>query len=36
LPYGIFGRLFEGYANKHLQTIFEHRKIATIAAMETV
>jgi ligand-binding SRPBCC domain-containing protein len=34
LPYGIFGRLFEGYANKHLQTIFEHRKIATIAALE--
>ena len=23
------GRLFEGYANKHLQKIFEHRKIAT-------
>lgn len=34
LPYGIFGRLFEGYANKHLQNIFEHRKIATIAALE--
>ncbi|MGA7897921.1 MAG: SRPBCC family protein [Nitrososphaeraceae archaeon] len=34
LPCGIFGRLFEGYANKHLQKIFEHRKIATRAALE--
>ncbi len=34
LPYGIFGRLFEGYASKNLQKIFEHRRKATIAALE--
>ena len=34
LPYGILGKLFEGYANKQLQNIFEHRKIATVKALE--
>lgn len=34
LPYGLFGRLFEGYASKNLQRIFEHRRKATIAALE--
>ena len=34
LPYGIFGRLFEGYAYKHLQKIFEHREKATVEALE--
>ncbi|HEY7082202.1 MAG TPA: SRPBCC family protein [Nitrososphaeraceae archaeon] len=34
LPYGIFGRLFEGYASKNLQKIFDHRRKATIAALE--
>jgi ligand-binding SRPBCC domain-containing protein len=34
LPYGIFGKLFEGYANQQLQRIFEHRKMATIAVLE--
>jgi hypothetical protein len=34
LPYGLFGRLFEGYAIKNLQKIFEHRRQATKAALE--
>lgn len=34
LPYGIFGKLFEGYANQQVQRIFEHRKTATIAVLE--
>jgi ligand-binding SRPBCC domain-containing protein len=34
LPYGILGKLFEGYAYKQLQNIFEHRKIATVKALE--
>jgi hypothetical protein len=33
LPYGILGKLFEGYAYKQLQNIFEHRKIATVKAL---
>ena len=28
LPYCILGKLFEGYAYKQLQNIFEYRKIA--------
>lgn len=34
LPYGILGKLFDGYAYKQLQNIFEYRKIATIKALE--
>jgi ligand-binding SRPBCC domain-containing protein len=34
LPYGILGKLFEGYAYKQLQNIFEYRKIATVKALE--
>jgi ligand-binding SRPBCC domain-containing protein len=34
LPYGILGKLFEGYAYKQLQNIFEYRKTATIKALE--
>jgi ligand-binding SRPBCC domain-containing protein len=34
LPYGILGKLFEGYAYKQLQNIFECRKIATVKALE--
>ena len=33
LPYGILGKLFEGYAYRRLQKTFEHRKIATIKAL---
>jgi ligand-binding SRPBCC domain-containing protein len=34
LPYGILGKLFEGYAYKQLQNTFEYRKIATVKALE--
>jgi ligand-binding SRPBCC domain-containing protein len=34
LPYGILGKLFEGYAYKQLHKVFEHRKAATIKALE--
>jgi ligand-binding SRPBCC domain-containing protein len=34
LPYGILGMLFEGYAYKQLQNIFEYRKKATVKALE--
>jgi ligand-binding SRPBCC domain-containing protein len=34
LPYGILGKLFEGYAYKQLQYIFGYRKIATVKAVE--
>jgi ligand-binding SRPBCC domain-containing protein len=34
LPYGILGKLFEGYAYKQIQNIFEHRKLATLNALE--
>jgi ligand-binding SRPBCC domain-containing protein len=34
LPYGILGKLFEGYAYKQLQNVFEYRKIATVKALE--
>ena len=34
LPYGIIGRLLDGYAYKQIQNIFEHRKIATLNALE--
>lgn len=33
-PYNIIGKLFEGYAYKQLQDIFEHRKLATINSLE--
>ena len=33
LPYGIIGRLLEGYAYKQIQNIFEHRKISTTKAL---
>src|SRR5215207_8083420 len=35
LPYGILGKLFEGYAYNQLRKIFDHRKIATIKNLET-
>ena len=34
LPYGILGKLFEGYAYKQLKNTFEYRKIATVKALE--
>jgi ligand-binding SRPBCC domain-containing protein len=34
LPYGILGKLFEGYAYRQLQKIFEYRKVATIRALK--
>ena len=34
LPYGILGKLFDGYAYKQLQNTFEYRKIATAKALE--
>jgi ligand-binding SRPBCC domain-containing protein len=34
LPYGRLGKLFEGYAYKQIQNIFEHRKLATLNALE--
>jgi ligand-binding SRPBCC domain-containing protein len=34
LPYGILGKLFEGYAYKQLQNIFEYRKKTTVKALE--
>jgi ligand-binding SRPBCC domain-containing protein len=34
LPYGVLGKLFEGYAYKQIQNIFEHRKLATLNALE--
>jgi ligand-binding SRPBCC domain-containing protein len=34
LPYGILGKLFEGYVYKQLQKIFENRKISTIKVLE--
>jgi ligand-binding SRPBCC domain-containing protein len=33
LPYGFLGRMFEGYAYRQLEQIFEHRKQATIKAL---
>lgn len=35
LHYGWLGRLFEGYAYSQLEKIFEHRKQATIKALES-
>ena len=35
LPYGIIGKLFEGYAYNQLTKIFNHRKIETIKNLET-
>ena len=34
LPYGILGKLFEGYACKQLLKTFQYRKVATIKALE--
>ena len=34
LPYGILGKLFDGYAERMLQKLFYHRKLATIRALE--
>jgi len=34
LPYGLLGKLLEGYAYKQLQKTFEHRKTATVKALE--
>jgi len=34
LPYGVIGRLFEGYATSQLAKIFDHRQEATKAALE--
>ena len=34
LPYGMLGKLLEGYAYKQLQKTFEHRKTATVKALE--
>lgn len=36
LPYGILGKLFEGYAYNQLRKIFDYRKIATIKNLETL
>lgn len=33
LPYGFLGRMFEGYAYRQLEQIFEHRKQATIKVL---
>jgi hypothetical protein len=33
LQYGFLGRMFEGYAYRQLEQIFEHRKQATIKAL---
>jgi hypothetical protein len=35
LPYGILGKLFEGYAYNQPKKIFDYRKIATIKTLET-
>jgi len=34
LPYGMLGKLLECYAYKQLQKTFEHRKTATVKALE--
>jgi ligand-binding SRPBCC domain-containing protein len=34
LPYGRLGKLFDGYAERTLQKLFYHRKVATIRALE--
>jgi ligand-binding SRPBCC domain-containing protein len=34
LPCGILGRLFDGYAERTLEKLFYHRKLATIRALE--
>jgi ligand-binding SRPBCC domain-containing protein len=36
LPYGILGKLFEGYAYNQLRKIFDYRKKATIKNLETL
>jgi hypothetical protein len=34
LPYGILGKLFDGYVYRRLEKIFCNRKLATIRALE--
>jgi len=34
LPYGIIGKLFDGYAYRRLEKLFCNRKLATIRALE--
>lgn len=34
LPYGTIGKLFDGYAERTLEKLFYHRKLATIRALE--
>jgi ligand-binding SRPBCC domain-containing protein len=34
IPYSRIGKLFEGYAYNRLQKLFDHRKAATIRALE--
>lgn len=34
LPYGIIGKLFDGYVYKRLEKLFYNRKLATIRALE--
>jgi len=35
LPYGIIGKLFDGYTYRRLEKLFCNRKLATIRALET-
>ena len=35
LPYGIIGKLFDGYAYRRLEKLFYNRKLATIRALDT-
>ncbi|MFZ0512408.1 MAG: hypothetical protein WAM14_12435 [Candidatus Nitrosopolaris sp.] len=34
IPHSPIGKLFEGYANRRLQKLFDHRKVATIRTLE--
>ncbi len=34
LPYGTIGKLFDSYAERTLEKLFYHRKLATIRALE--
>lgn len=34
LPYGMIGKLFDGYAYRRLEKIFCNRKLATIRALQ--
>ena len=35
LPYGMIGKLFDGYAYRSLEKLFSHRKLATVRALES-